>query len=426
MVIRITLVERKFVVQGGGRCKAYVCPDFSKNNNYKTEVADEKEVLVWRAGLFGGGRFFLWNAHYGMDTRAGVETAIDEINQKGGILGRKIKLYIRDDKLNPEIGLSNAKDLVFGEKVDFLVGVTSSGVALAVSGFAKEQKVPFIVTIAQSEHITGKHGHRYVFRMTTNTHLYSYADSLAAARLKLKNWWIISPDYEYGHACYDSFKRMLKERQPDVNFVGESWPKLGNPDYTPYAAPIVASKAQGLFCVVSGGDFVRLAKTGMRMGLFKKLKVVGHDLGCINTYYPMGRHMPEGIWGGAQYPFWDHAANPRSESFYKKIMYKLGRAPGLGAPCGYETVWAIERAAKKAGTTDREKVIDALEGIELDTVVGPVTLRDFDHQATWPIVFGETKMVPEYPNYPILVNTFRAKDEAYPTKADILKARSGK
>ena len=65
VVIRITLVERKFVVQGGGRCKAYVCPDFSKNNNYKTEVADEKEVLVWRAGLFGGGRFFLWNARAG-------------------------------------------------------------------------------------------------------------------------------------------------------------------------------------------------------------------------------------------------------------------------------------------------------------------------------------------------------------------------
>jgi branched-chain amino acid transport system substrate-binding protein len=365
-------------------------------------------------------------AHYGMDTRAGIETAVDEINQKGGILGRRVNLYTRDDKLNPEIGLSNAKDLVFGEKVDFLVGVTSSGVALAVSGFAKEQKVPFIVTIAQSEHITGKHGHRYIFRMTTNTHLYSYADSIAAAKLNLKNWWILAPDYEYGHACYDSFKKMLKERQPDVQFVGEGWPKLGNPDYTPYVTPIVASKAQGLFNVISGGDFVRLIKTGQRMGLLRKVAILGHDLGCLNTYYSLGKKMPEGIWGGTQYPFWDHAANPRSESLYKKINHKLGRPPGLGAPCGYEAVWAIARAAKKAGSTDREKIIDALEGMTFDTVVGPVTLRDFDHQATWPFVFGRTKFVPEYPNFPILVDTFKVKDEAYPTKEAILKARSGK
>lgn len=365
-------------------------------------------------------------AHYGMDTRAGVETAVAEINEKGGILGRRVKLYIRDDKLNPEIGLSNAKDLVFSEKVDFLVGVTSSGVALAVSGFAKEQKVPFIVTIAQSEHITGKHGHRYIFRMTTNTHLYSYADSIAAARLKLKYWWIISPDYEYGHACYDSFKRMLEERQPGVKFVGEGWPRLGNPDYTPYVTPIVASKAQGLFCVVAGGDFARLIKTGKALGLLKKVTILGHDLGCLNTYFALGRGMPEGIWGGAQYPFWDYKANPRSEAFYKQTMNKLGRPPGLGAPCGYEAVWAIERAARKAGTTDRETIIDTLEGMTFDTVVGPVTIRDFDHQATWPFVYGETKFVDDYPNFPILVNTFRVKDEAYPTKEDIEKARSGK
>jgi branched-chain amino acid transport system substrate-binding protein len=162
------------------------------------------------------------------------------------------------------------------------------------------------------------------------------------------------------------------------------------------------------------------------LGLLRKVTILGHDLGNIDTYITLGRGMPEGIWGGTQYPFWDHKANPRSEALYKNVVNKMGRPPGLGAPCGYEAVWAIETAAKKAGSTDVEKIIDALEGITLDTVVGPVIIRDFDHQATWPLFYGQTKFVPEYPKFPVLVNTFTVGDEGYPTKADIQKARSGK
>jgi branched-chain amino acid transport system substrate-binding protein len=365
-------------------------------------------------------------AHYDLGAKAGAETAIEEINQQGGILGRQIKMYVMDDKLNPEVGLSNAKELVFSKKVDFLIGTISSGVAKAVEGFAKEVKVPYIITGAQSEHLTGKYGHRYVFRMTTNTHIYTYSDAVAAAKLNIKKWWIIAPDYEYGKACYDTFTRILKSLQPDVEFVGEGWPKLGNPDYTPYVTTIVTSEAQGLFCVLAGSDFARFVKAAKPMGLFKKMTTLGHDLGSLNTYYTLKKGMPEGIWGGTQYPFWDYKNNPRSESFYNKLTKKLKKPPALGATAGYEAVWAIESAARKADSTDVEKIIDALQGIKLDTVVGPVTIRKVDNQAMWPFVFGKTKYAPEYPNFPILANTITIKDEGYPAESDILKLRDTK
>jgi len=364
-------------------------------------------------------------ANLAAETRLGVEIAIGEINSKGGILSRSIELVMRDDKLKPDAALRAGQDLVLSDKVDFLIGTTSSACALAVSGFAKEKKIPFIVTIAQSEHVTGKHGHRYVFRMTTNTHLYSYADAHAAARLPIKKWWLLNPDYEYGHACYDQFKKMIKALKPDVEFVGEGWPKLGEPDYTPFLTPFMASEAGGLFSSVAGADFMKLVKTAKGLGMFPKKTLLGHDMGYLVSYVPLGKEMPEGIWGGTQYAFWLFKDNSKNKAFHQKFVDKIGYPPSLSGTQGYEIVWAIAKAAQKANSVNPEKIIDALEGLKLDTFAGPVTLRNFDHQATWPFWYGQTKYTPDYP-YPILTDVAKYQDEAYPKEEDIIKARGGK
>jgi branched-chain amino acid transport system substrate-binding protein len=362
-------------------------------------------------------------ANLAAETRAGIEIAIEEVNAKGGIAGRPIELVMRDDKLRPDAALRGAKDLVLSDKVDFLVGTTSSACALAVSGYAKESKVPFIVTISQSEHVTGKHGHRYIFRMNTNTHLYSYADAYAASRLPITKWWLLNPDYEYGHACYNQFKEMVKKLKPSVEFVGEGWPKLGEPDYTPFLTPFMASEATGLFSALAGADALKLIKNGKALGLFQKKTILDHDLGYLVGYFPLGKEMPEGIWGGTQYPFWEFKNNPRNNAFHQKIMSKLNNMPpSLSGAQGYETIWAIAKAAQKVGTADVEKIIDGLEGIRLDTFAGSVTIRKFDHQATWPFWYGHTKLTPDYP-YPILVDMTKYQEEAYPTEEAIRKVR---
>ncbi|HEX9076411.1 MAG TPA: ABC transporter substrate-binding protein, partial [Anaerolineae bacterium] len=107
-------------------------------------------------------------AAFGNDALNGFKLAVNEIN-KDGVLGGKIEFTQRDDKYAPDVALSMAKELVLQEKVDVLVGTVNSAAALAVSAFAKEQKVPFIVWIAKSEKITGANGHRYVFSTADNT-----------------------------------------------------------------------------------------------------------------------------------------------------------------------------------------------------------------------------------------------------------------
>src|SRR4030043_2114101 len=107
-------------------------------------------------------------AVYGNDALNGFKLALNDINKKG-VLGTKIEFTTRDDKFKVDIGLSAAKELVMLEKVDLLVGTINSAVSLAVSDYAKAEKIPFIVWISKSEKITGEKGHRYVFLTAENT-----------------------------------------------------------------------------------------------------------------------------------------------------------------------------------------------------------------------------------------------------------------
>ena len=86
---------------------------------------------------------------YGVPDQAGVKIAVEEINKAGGILGRPLKVISRDDKLKAEVGVREAKDLILNQKVHWIQGIVSSGIALAVSAYCNSQKVIFIDTVDQ-------------------------------------------------------------------------------------------------------------------------------------------------------------------------------------------------------------------------------------------------------------------------------------
>src|SRR5512137_1462628 len=103
------------------------------------------------------------------DVLDGFKMVVNKVNAKGGVLGKKIEFVTRDEKFKPDIGLAMAKELVLKEGVDLLMGTINSGTALAVSDFAKKEKIPFVVTFSKSDKIIVEKGHRYVFSMTENT-----------------------------------------------------------------------------------------------------------------------------------------------------------------------------------------------------------------------------------------------------------------
>ena len=362
---------------------------------------------------------------YGVPDQAGVKIAVEEINKAGGVLGRPLEMISRDDKLKAEVGVREAKDLILNQKVHWIQGIVSSGIALAVSAYCKTQKVIFIDTVAQSAATTGEKGHRYVFRITTNTT--NYARSIANAAAKFwggKKVFIIGPDYEYGHRCKKDFMKTYTGLVPGAEVVGELWPKLGTKDFTPYITKIMSSNADLVYTSLWGGEVLSFTKTAWPFGYFDRVKMAGQDWGNMEGLSKMTRKAyPKGVLGGSHYPWW-LLDNPINNVYYPKFKKVTGMDAGLAAASGYTTVYAMKKAIEKAGSLDTEKIIDALEGMVIDSPVGPLKIRACDHQAMWPFWVGPVAFTKEF-SWPHITDAVAMDppDKGYRTCSEIEAAR---
>lgn len=333
---------------------------------------------------------------YTQDVLDGFKLAVEKINAKGGVLGHKIVYMTRDEKFKPDIGLSMAKELVMKENVDILMGTINSATALAISDFVKKEKVPFFVTYAKSEKIIGERGHRYVFNMNENTEMAGRAAALALSKKPYTKYWICGDDYEYGHAIADGVWNHLKKLKPGVQLLGQSWWKVGEADFTPYITQILAAKPDFLIVATGGSGMVNFQKAAKATGLNKKLPFYQHTATELATLQPQGLEAPEGVFGTSQYLFYfpDTPANRSFADEFNKAYKRYPKAPAL---VGYMTAQFIAEGFKKAGKVDKEGLIKALEGLTLESPVGPLTIRACDHQLELPMYWGVTKKDPKYP-----------------------------
>jgi len=333
-------------------------------------------------------------AVYGQDALNGFKLALSEIN-KNGVLGTRIEFTNRDDKFKVDIALSMAKELVMNEKVDILVGTINSGVSLAVSDYAKGEKIPFIVWISKTEKITGEKGHRYAFSTAENTFMAGKAGGLALSQKPYIKYWIAGDDYEYGHAIADAAWRNLKSLKPKVELIGQSWWKVGEPDLVPYITAIQAAKPDAVIFATGGASMTNALKVIKTTGMSEKIPIWIHTATDHSVIRPLGLEAPEGVMGTMDYHFY-HPDTPANRAFVKAFQIAYGNPPGFPAFHAYLTAHFIAKAYEKAGAIDREKFINALEGMKVDSPVGETEMRACDHQAVLPLFMGTLKKVPQY------------------------------
>jgi branched-chain amino acid transport system substrate-binding protein len=362
-------------------------------------------------------------AVYGQDALNGFKLALSEINKKG-VLGTKIEYTNRDEKFKVDIALSMAKELVMNEKVDILVGTINSGVALAVSDLAKAEKVPFIAWISKTEKITGEKGHRYAFSTAENTYMAGKAGGLALSKKPFVKYWIAGDDYEYGHAIADAAWRNLKRLKPSVEMIGQSWWKVGEPDLVPYLTAIMAAKPDAVIFATGGASMTNVLKIIKATGMSQKVPIWIHTATDHSVIKPLGLEAPEGVMGTMDYHFY-HPDIPQNRAFVKAFQSAYGNPPGFPAFHAFLTAHLIARAYEKAGKIDREKFIDALEGLKVESPVGEIEMRACDHQAVLPLYMGTLKKVPQY-NFLISsdIVTLPGRD-ILPTCEEVRKIRGG-
>ncbi|MDD3472411.1 MAG: ABC transporter substrate-binding protein [Syntrophaceae bacterium] len=332
---------------------------------------------------------------YALDVLDGFKLAMNKINASGGVLGKKLAYVTRDDKFKVDLGLTSAKELIMRENVNLLVGTINSAVSLAVSDLAKKEKIPFIVTYGKSSNITGAKGHKFVFNMNENTEMIGKAAAIGLSKRPFVKYWIAGDDYEYGHAVADGVWNHLKKIKPDVQLMGQSWWKVGEPDFTPYITSILSAKPDAVIVATGGAGCIPFLKAAKNTGFNEKIPMFMHTATELSTLRPLGLDAPEGVIGTSNYYFY-FPETDANKVFVEEFRKAYDRYPSFGSLIGWYTANFIAKAYEKAGKVDAEKFAEALTGLSIDTPIGPLTVGKFDNQLMLPMFMGVTKKVAGY------------------------------
>jgi branched-chain amino acid transport system substrate-binding protein len=361
------------------------------------EALAQKEIKVGFPMILSGP-----GALFGEPALKGAQMYVEELNGKGGVLGRKITLIPRDTKGNADEAVRVSRELILKDNVDFLVGTLTSAEGPAVSTIAKENKVVFIAPIPKTDQLTAKANlHPYVFRTASNTTIEGRTAAEIVAKWNLKRIATISPDYAYGQDVTKAFVEHLKKIKPDTEIVDQQWPKLGEADYTPFINAQMGKKPDAVFSSLWGGHFLTFAKQAKPLGYFDAVKYnfigVG-EAGSPESAKTMGADYPVGIWGNSYDAFyWEDSPAAHKDWVQRLAKYTKDDHPSSWPIQGYIGMQFLAEAIKKANSVESDKVSKALLGLTIDTPVGKQTIREKDHQANRGQLYGKMVKDPKYP-----------------------------
>ena len=321
--------------------------------------------------------------------KKGMELAVEEVNAAGGVNGKKLELFTRDDNANPGDAVRAAEELVSRERVDVLTGSFLSNIGLALTDFAKQKKFFFLAAEPLTDKIVWQNGNRYTFRLRPSTWMQVAMLVPEALRLKKKRWALVYPNYEYGQSAAATFKELMKAAQPDIEFVGEQATPLGKVDAGSVSQALADAKPDAIFNVLFGADLSKFVREGNTRGLFQGREVVSLLTGEPEYLDPLKDESPNG-WIVTGYP-WYGIQTPEHKAFFVAYYGKYKDYPRLGSVVGYSAIKSLAAGIRKAKSTETEKLIAAFKGLQVDTPFGKVTYRPEDHQSTMGAFIGKTK-----------------------------------
>ncbi|HUN69477.1 MAG TPA: substrate-binding domain-containing protein [Burkholderiales bacterium] len=317
---------------------------------------------------------------YAKQTQTGLMMGIEYAT--GGtmsVLGRKIIVIERDDQLKPDLAKSQLAAAYGDDRVDLAVGPTGSGSALAMLPVAEEYKKILLVEPAVADSITGDKWNRYVFRTGRN----SSQDAIAAAVATPQNAQIamLAQDYAFGRDGVKAVKEALAAVGSKAQVVHE--------EYVPQATTDFTAPAQRIFDALKdkpGTKIISIIWAGAnpvtkladlkpeRFGI--QLAPGGNLLPVMKTWKDLA-----GV-EGAIYYYYGFPKNKLNDWLVAEHKKRFGGAlPDFFTAGGVAAGVAVVEAIKKAGGTDTEKLIAAMEGMSFETPKGAMTFRKEDHQA---------------------------------------------
>ncbi|MEO8156978.1 MAG: ABC transporter substrate-binding protein [Betaproteobacteria bacterium] len=347
---------------------------------------------------------------------AGARLAVEDINKKGGILGRPVELLVEDSANNVGTGVQKVRKLIDRDKVNCVIGDVNSGIALAMAAVTAEKRVLHIVSGGHSDAVTGKDCHWNVYRICNATTMGVNAIADTLMEKFGKKWYFLTPDYAYGHSVQDAFVKKLKAAGGE--YAGDLVP-LGSADYS---ASLIKAKSYGpnvLINVMGGGDQVNSLKQFVGFGLQKQMAVGGtlFELESLRAVPPEARI---GWW--TMEWWWDQPDNAHVKEFVAKIRKATGKTASARNWFGYASVHTFALIANQEKSLDGVKLAKAMQGFVLPPEVAlqpnKPAFRAGDHELMSTVFAGEAHVAKGDPDNMFTVHSRIPGDKAAGPVAD--------
>jgi len=319
-------------------------------------------------------------APVGQQVRWGFELAADEINAKGGILGRKLELVFEDDESNPQAAARKGEKLLQQDKVDFITGTIHSGSTLALAQLAERNDRLAATTVSYSSNITGAQCSPNMFRVSAHAGIQAIAlTTWMAKNVSAKRYAIIAPDYEMGKEAGANFEAGVKKGGGEV--VVRINPPLAAKDFSPYFNQLRSARPEAILTMTPGNDTVRFMTQLQEQGFIDGKLVTAGAAGAVTRgNIEALKGSAEGFLTAADYSA--DVDSPESKRFVEAFKKKFNNTtPDLFAANSYSLFYLLDKAAAKAGKWETAAMREAMRGMEWDTPSGKRRMRAGDNQA---------------------------------------------
>ena len=337
-------------------------------------------------------------AELGKNEQIGCELAIEEINAKGGILGRKAELLVEDStSADTGTAVQKARKLIERDNVDFLLGNVNSAMALAIGQVANETRKLLIVTGGHTDAVTGTDCHWNVFRVCNTTRMETNSVAKTLFQKFGKRWYFLTPDYAFGHTLQSGFEASLKTFGGTE--LGADLVPLGTTDYSSYLIKAQAANPDIIIFLQAGQDMINALKQAVQFGLDKRFHIAGaqQELEALEGLPPNARI---GTWVFEWY--WNQPGVPYVAEFVAAIRKKTGKVPSARHWFGYVATWTCALIANQQKTLDAVTLAHALEGFKLPPEVALMPNQPFyragDHQLMPSLFVGNAVSQPAQPD----------------------------
>jgi len=330
-------------------------------------------------------------AAVGKNELAGCKLALEQINAKGGILGKQAELLV-EDSTSGDAGtaVQKSRKLIERDNINFLLGNVNSALSLAMAQVSNEKGVLHIVPGGHTDAITGKTCHWNVFRVCNTTQM--EANAVAGELIKNigKKWYYITPDYAFGHTLQEGLEKACTKLGGEK--VGGDLTPLGTTDFSSYLIKAQAANPDIIIFLTQGDDMINALKQAVQFGLNQRIHLAGaqQELEALEGLPPEARI---GSWVFEWY--WNQPNVPHVAEFVDAIKKSTGRVPTARSWFGFVSTWSCALAAEKAGSVEGVKVAKALEDMNLPPEVGLMPdqpyFRAGDHQLIGDLFVGNAQ-----------------------------------